>query len=315
MKTLKPLITVAVGISVLPVSDLGPKPYAFQVVESPFVAEPPLEYHRTIPDDSIREEQASFSVPLPYLNQRQLFYLMLAGNLGLMSLVIAYNRRKTNDFARKIFEAEQKALRAQLNPHFVFNALNSVQKQLSRSGAHQANMYLSKFGRLIRIIFDNSGSRTISIDEEMTIMNVYLELESMRFDKKFSYSIEVHPEIDRFGLEIPSMILQPYLENAVWHGLMHKEENGSISISIEPLEGGILCSIEDDGIGRKKAAEIKAQSNFQHKSAGLNITEQRLKILSAESRFKSYAKVTDLEDENGTGLGTRVEIRLETFQY
>lgn len=229
----------------------------------------------------------------------------------LVALFIFYYLRNKETKTRTKLENElnnymQKALSQQMNPHFIFNTLNSIQYYILQNDNLSSNKYLTKFARLMRLTLDNSQNNTIPVKDEIAALNLYLELESLRFEGKFEYKINVENEIEDY--QIPTLLIQPFVENAIWHGLMHKEGNGLINVNLELLNNQIFCTIEDNGIGRKKAKEIKENKNNTHKSLGSKITENRLKLIN--SLFGSQMKIQyiDLEDMNGNASGTRVEI-------
>jgi ligand-binding sensor domain-containing protein len=209
----------------------------------------------------------------------------------------------------KIAETELKALRAQMNPHFLFNAINSVQHFITSNDPDSSQRYLSKFARLIRYVVDNSKPSAIPISKEIEAIKLFLELESVRFENRFEYFIEVDKRIEKDFVQIPSMLIQPYVENAIWHGLMHKDGRGKITIRIELLEQGLKCVIEDDGIGRQKSLELKANLKMKkHKSVGMTITQERLEIINQMNNSRLSVNIIDLADENNNPAGTRVEL-------
>lgn len=156
----------------------------------------------------------------------------------------------------------------------------------------------------------NSRESMISLQDEIQALTLYLEIEKLRFDEKFEYKITLDPAIDESFIEIPPMILQPYVENAIIHGLMHSPQKGHLNINISLNEETIICSIEDDGIGREKAAEIKKASGIERKSRGMLITKERLEILNQYSKDHYTVNVVDLVDANGKAAGTRVEVTI-----
>jgi ligand-binding sensor domain-containing protein len=211
---------------------------------------------------------------------------------------------------KKMFELEQKALQLQMNPHFLFNSLNSIQSFVVNSDINNAIHYLSKFSQLMRKILSNSGESFITLRDEVQALELYLDIEKLRFMDKFEYKIIMDPEIDDEFVEIPPMILQPYVENAIIHGLMHSPKKGVLTITFSVSGSDILCVIQDDGIGREKADEIRKQSDIRRRSRGMLITGERLAILNQYSEQHYEVKVVDLKDENGHATGTRVEITL-----
>ena len=216
-------------------------------------------------------------------------------------------------FAQQIAETEMKALRAQMNPHFIFNSLNSIQKYILKNDQFAASQYLTKFSRLIRLILDHSNQNNILLSSELELLKLYVEMESIRFDDKFNYEINTGTEINTDTVEIPSMLIQPYVENAIWHGLLHKEEKGKLTISfLQNGENVIKVIIEDDGIGREKAAELKSKQVLKKKSYGMQITEDRIAIINRMQDIKATSKVIDLKDDTGNAAGTRVILEIPT---
>jgi ligand-binding sensor domain-containing protein len=213
-------------------------------------------------------------------------------------------------FEKQLFELEQKALQLQMNPHFLFNSLNSIQSFVLNNDIDNAILYLSKFSQLMRRTLTNSRESMIPFRDEIQALTLYLEIEKLRFENKFEYQIHVDPDIDDSFIEIPPMILQPYVENAIIHGLMHSQEKGHLKINITLNEDTILCVIEDDGIGREKAAEIRRESGIERKSRGMLITKERLEILNQYSNDQYTVNVIDLKDNSGNPAGTRVEVSI-----
>jgi ligand-binding sensor domain-containing protein len=217
-------------------------------------------------------------------------------------------KRKT-ELNKKIANIELQALRAQMNPHFIFNTMASIQHYISNNDTDAALKYLSKFAKLMRSIIGNSKQQMIPIAEELHALNLYLELEIMRFTDKFEYSIIVDENIDANYDRIPSMLIQPYVENAIIHGLLPKEGHGKISIHLQKQTDSILCTIEDNGIGRERSNEFKKNRVQQHKSMGMSITQERLDILNSSLNQNLNAQIIDLF-ENGKPAGTRVQIMI-----
>lgn len=228
--------------------------------------------------------------------------------------------RKEFSFKQKTAESEMKALRAQMNPHFIFNSLNSINAYILRNEGKTANAYLTEFAHLMRQILDNSARETISLENEIEFLQSYLSAEAMRLENKLAWEIQVADDVDIFETEIPSMILQPYIENAVWHGIAPKPEGGKITVSIGHDESGaLLFEIEDNGVGRARASELLQQSGGTtqsrattrpHESKGLKITEERLALYDQKHETKSSVTTEDLFDGEGKAAGTRVELRL-----
>lgn len=215
------------------------------------------------------------------------------------------NKRNTEKLRleNSLIDLEQKALRLQMNPHFIFNALNSIQGFITENNQSSARKYLSKFARLMRLIMENSAKKTVSLQNEIDVLNDYLELTRLRFPEKFSFRIDVDEQIDAEACEIPPMLLQPFVENAVLHGLAAKASDGHISISFHKKQEMIACMIEDNGVGRKLAMEKKL---YSHKSTGMLVTEERLKAFGEQNAVKTSLQIIDLFDNFGNACGTRV---------
>ena len=198
----------------------------------------------------------------------------------------------------EISETELKALRAQMNPHFIFNALNSIADYINKNDAKSADYYLGKFAKLMRGILENSEEKEIPLSEELKMLEFYMDLESLRFKNKFNYEIKIADDINPENTFIPPMILQPFVENSILHGLSKKENNGKITIHIDKIEDLLKCTIEDNGIGRKNPNENLG------KSYGVKLTRERIALFEKSKNSDSGVFYTDLE------AGTRVELRL-----
>lgn len=206
-------------------------------------------------------------------------------------------------------KVELKALRSQMNPHFIFNSLNSIQHYIFNSKSDEAIKYLSKFARLIRIILNNSDKPTVTVEEDLEALRLYVELEQMRFEEKFDYEIIVDKTVDVDYDIMPPLLMQPYVENAILHGLNPMAEKGKLTISLHSRNNFLICTIIDNGIGREKAAEIKRTMPFsKHKSMGMKITEDRLKIINTINSSQLSVTISDLKDVDNKSTGTMVEL-------
>lgn len=212
----------------------------------------------------------------------------------------------------ELMEFELKALKAQINPHFLFNALSAIQQQIFSKNTDDAHRYLGKFANLLRSTLDLSDRRSIQLDDEIELLRNYLEIEKIRFRNKFTYLLEIDESLKSENPEIPGMIIQPYLENAIIHGLLNldKEREGRLSLHFTSHNRGVQCIIEDNGVGRKKAAEIKEAKGITHESKGMAITGNRIRIISRLYSGRAKAEITDLFDEVGQPRGTRITIEL-----
>lgn len=205
-------------------------------------------------------------------------------------------------------ELEMQALRAQMNPHFIFNSLNSINMFILENNRLQASEYLSKFSKLIRLILQNSQEEFIPLEKELEALQLYMELESLRFENKFEYTINISGDIDVTVIKVPPLIIQPYVENAIWHGLIHKKEKGNLEVKVETNDKTLVYTITDNGIGRKKAGELKSKSAVKQKSMGMRITADRIALLKQQNHTSIV--INDLILENGSSGGTQVRIEI-----
>ena len=250
--------------------------------------------------------------------QNQYFLYVLGGMIVLLAVIgvlfirqtRSNSQRRISEMNHKISEMTQKNLRQQMNPHFIFNTLNSIQYYMYQHDKISTNDYMTKFSSLMRKTLENSRHTAIPLKDELEALNLYLELEALRFKDKFKYEILISDEIDIVDHKIPTMLMQPYVENAICHGLMHKEGKGEVNVDLELEENTIVCSIEDNGIGRAAAMEIKKNNNVNHSSLGTTITESRLKLVT--SLYGSSMKIDyhDLKTTDGNPNGTRVIIHI-----
>jgi ligand-binding sensor domain-containing protein/putative methionine-R-sulfoxide reductase with GAF domain len=211
---------------------------------------------------------------------------------------------------QKAAESRLQSLRLQMNPHFLFNALNSIQQMILADEDVVATRYLSRFSKLLRAILVYSDREFISLKEEIDILRMYIELESIRFKDAFSFIIHCHEDIEMEEINIPTLLIQPFVENAIWHGLMHKEDNRKLSIIFTEQEDYLKCVVEDNGIGRVAARQTNSSSgrDNKHTSKGIAVSEERLKTNTNRSGKTGSITITDLYDDKGNASGTRVTI-------
>jgi len=221
----------------------------------------------------------------------------------------AEQERTMATFQSKMSDAALSSLRSQMNPHFIFNCLNSIRLYAAKNDSVSATEYLSKFSRLMRLVLENSKSERITLQQELESLGLYMDMEAMRFKDKLQYEIVVDNSIDTDYIELPPMLIQPYIENAIWHGLMHKEEGGKIEIHLSEKDEVLIASIKDNGVGRIKAAELKSKSAVIHKSFGMNITNERLELINQKYNITTSVTIIDLY-HNGTPAGTEVIIKI-----
>jgi ligand-binding sensor domain-containing protein len=279
---------------------------------------PPGDYTFRVQNltDPDREATLSVSVTAPFWKQLWFRISTVLLILGVLYLIyrsrvraIRQEEKLKAEFNKKLAEVEMKALKAQMNPHFIFNSLNSINRYIIKAEPEMASMYLTKFSKLIRLILDNSNSRIISLEQELVALKLYIELEALRFNNKFTYAINIDPELNPNSIGVPPMIIQPFVENAIWHGLLHKETEGRLTVTFSRYAHGLQCVVEDNGIGREKAGELKSKSVDKEKSHGLKITSDRLTMLNGDNRVSSV-EIIDLVDHAGQAVGTKVVVRI-----
>ncbi|MBX3163121.1 MAG: histidine kinase [Bacteroidetes bacterium] len=258
----------------------------------------------------------SFQIKYPFYLTWWFILLSIIGILALIYLIfmlriINIKRKQQQDFERKVemSKTELKALRSQMNPHFIFNSLNSIQHYIFNAKSDEAIKYLNKFARLVRLILNNSNKPTVTIEEDLEALKLYLELEQMRFEEQFDYELIIDKTVDLDYDIMPPLLMQPYVENAIIHGLNTKPEKGKLTIHLTSENNFLICTITDNGIGRAKAAEIKRTMPYKkHQSMGMKITEERLKILNEINNSQLSVTITDLKSSNDEALGTQVKL-------
>jgi len=220
------------------------------------------------------------------------------------------DKRRLSEMNRKISELTQANLRQQMNPHFIFNTLNSIQYYMYQHDKLATNNYLTKFSSLMRKVLDNSQHTSVPLSDELSALNLYLELESIRFKDKFDFRITIDDEIDPIMHKVPTMLIQPYVENSISHGLIPKEGKGFVSIDLKLNSNCILCTIEDNGIGREASMERNIKKEGNHNSLGTRISRSRLDLVNELYGTSLQTVYSDLKDGEGRPAGTRVEIHI-----
>lgn len=221
-------------------------------------------------------------------------------------LLLVLQRRKLRAEQRSV-SMEQRLLRAQMNPHFIFNSLASIQNFVINENSDQASIYLSRFSQLVRNILDNSVEEYVPLEKEINTIENYLELQKVRYGGKFDFKIIVDENLDQENMLIPPMLAQPFIENAIEHGIRHKATSGHIEIRFRLKDGLIRVEVEDDGVGREKAHEIESKQRTRHRSMATSLTRDRLNTLNKKMKKKIRMEIIDLKDHTGKGCGTRVE--------
>lgn len=213
-------------------------------------------------------------------------------------------------YEKELIELEAKALRAQMNPHFVFNCLNSIKALMQEQETEKGVKYLTTFSKLIRTLFNNADKKEISLYDEIETCKLYLQLEAMRFDSKFSYTVNVDENIDLKSIQVPALIIQPFIENTIWHGIVPRGTGGNIWLNVTRENGNIKIIVEDDGIGREVSQRNKSASNLTHQSKGVNLTQSRLELDNLLQHRKAELEIIDKKDEAGKATGTKVIIKI-----
>jgi len=237
---------------------------------------------------------------------------------GLLFLLIRQRNLKKRaieraDAIRKMTELELQSLRTQLNPHFMFNSLNAIQELILIEDNERSHKYLSRFSKLVRILLENANQPFISLKKEIDFLELYLSLENLRIPD-LEYFIEIDPKVDVENLMIPNMILQPYIENAIWHGLSHKQNNRKLNIRIKQKQQTVIFEIEDNGVGRQKSAELKRLYRKEHSSKGMELLSKRFHLLAKEYGTNIESTIIDLI-RDGVAAGTTVQIILANILF
>ena len=283
-------------------SNVPPGDYTFQIIAS---------NKDGIWNKKPKEIQLSIT---PAVWQTLWFKLVAAGFFLISTYLIIHTRisyiKRTALLNQQIVRSEAKALKSQMNPHFLFNSLTAIDNYILNNSPKEASEYLSKFSKLIRQTLDYSDQQNITLQQEITILELYIHMEQMRFPSKFDYHISVNPDIDKDDILLPPLVIQPYVENAIWHGLMHLEDDGELLISFDKQDDLLLCTIQDNGIGRDQAKENKSKSAIQRKSHGMKITSERLRLLDKLKGRGGEVEVIDLYSELRQSKGTKVMIKL-----
>ncbi len=244
--------------------------------------------------------------------ERLIYSIVLIAFFIMIVSVLLFNRYKLkqrnqkNELEKQNLDIGQRLLRSQVNPHFIFNSLNSIKGYMLSKKGEKASLYIDKFAALMRLILINSRESFIPLSDDIKTLELNLELEKLRFSGKFDFRIKTDPEIDPDRIYIPPMLAQPYLENSILHGLANKKGKGNITILFKMKEVKLRCTIEDDGIGREAA--LKFRTKRKKKSIGMQLTHERLELMKKELGLDISVKITDLKDNAGQATGTRVEL-------
>lgn len=243
-----------------------------------------------------------------YKVQKVINYALLLITLVLsIAIYIIYKKSKEKRRVNQLLAL--KSLRSQMNPHFIFNALNSVNSFISKNDERSANKFLSDFSKLMRMVLDHSHEDLITLNQELDTIELYLKLEQYRFREKMDYELTVEEAIEKDQFMIPPMLIQPFIENAVWHGLRYKEDFGKLYVSIKGQGEGVVIEIQDDGIGRLKSQALKTKNQQQNSSKGLHNTSERIKVINELYKTNISLQVSDLYADK-TEVGTRIVLSI-----
>lgn len=213
----------------------------------------------------------------------------------------------------QLAEARLSALQAQMNPHFIFNALNSIKRMILDGDNEKASRYLSKFALMIRMTLEHSGKMFVSLDENIEYLKAYLDMEKLRFDSTFTYSIDTDDELDTSETVLPPMMIQPLVENAIWHGLMQAEKNKKIRIGFTQMQNKLACIIEDNGIGIHNSQKLKEKQRPLHRSVGLENLQKRINIMNEKYDTDCTMEIIDLHQAHSNSTGTRVVLKMNVI--
>jgi tetratricopeptide (TPR) repeat protein len=257
-----------------------------------------------------RSEDAAHKSELHFLRTILIVIVLIAVFVFLV-LMLRHKNEKLR-LKQRSANLEMQALRSQMNPHFIFNCLTAINHFILHKDSDSASDYLTRFSRLIRLVLINSEKATVTLEEELTLTKLYLEMEQLRFTNSFDYDIRYDATIQPSMVIVPSFILQPFCENAIWHGLLHKEGKGKLIIDLAMKGKVMACTITDDGIGQAKAAAMKASSTEKQHSLGLKLTTDRLAIFNGQKGRSGSFVIEDVLDASGNTCGTRVVIQIKS---
>jgi len=274
-----------------------------------------------------KELENKHLLELSQLQKQQIVFrnalLMVSVILLFLTIVVAFfinksiqaKKKKTESaFKQKIAESQIQSLRAQMNPHFIFNSLNSIENFMMQNEKRKASDYLHKFALLIRTILDSSRNEITSLSLDMEALKLYIDLEQMRFNNKFCYKENVDPQLISGDYNVPSLLIQPYVENAIVHGIAHSDKKDlTLTVSATLENDYIKYVIEDNGIGRNQAENYNKINKLHHKSVGLKITEDRIHLFNQDENTNGHIKITDLYTLDNRPGGTRVEVKVKVI--
>ncbi len=226
----------------------------------------------------------------------------------LMALLFIRQNKLKNE--HKTVVLEQKLLRLQMNPHFIFNVHSNILGFIENKKTESAARYLSTFSKLLRTTLESSRNDYIYLDEEINMIKAYLDLQKLLYENKFNYTLEVDDQLDPDDVSIPPMLIQPFIENAIKHGISQKTEKGNVFVRFKLEDKKVICEVEDDGVGREKAWETKHRSKKEHTSLATSIINDRIHAINKKMKQKIKLAIVDLKSEDNLSTGTRVVLDL-----
>jgi len=283
----------------------------FNDLKQKTVLELEAKYQNEKSKREIAELENKEAAALEIAEKRRLWLLLIGGLLlggGLLMFLYMRQRSAQEHLQRAVLE--QKSLRSQMNPHFISNSLIAIQSFIYKEAPKEAGKYLANFSKLMRLILENSREEYVLLEKEIQTMEYYLELQALRFENKFSHSINVDAAIDAETLAIPPMLAQPFIENALEHGISTKTTRGEINVRFKLEDDLIILEVEDNGIGRQKSAKLQLTGKNPHSSLSTTITEERLAILNKRNRQKIKLEMTDLMSPDNTVIGTKATFHI-----
>ena len=262
--------------------------------------------------ESVKTEQVKFIINSPFWQRWWFYVLMVFLGSGVVAILFMIRIRfitRRAELRNKVTASQLTALKSQMNPHFLFNTLNSLQDLILKHDIKNSNYYLNKFSLLMREILDMSGKDEVPLSREIKLLDTYLELEKLRFGDEFIFAIRVDDEIDVDHLQLPPMIIQPFIENALKHGLLHKKGDKNLSIEFKQVHDVLICEILDNGVGRKRSEEIKTRNSKTHQSFATDATDKRMDLLNSFNDKHYSFEIIDLYEDD-KALGTKVIISI-----
>lgn len=248
---------------------------------------------------------------LQLIKNKNIWIIVIVTLLLLMTVLYFLYRQSLFQNQKRILTLEQDVLRTQMNPHFIFNALNSIKHYIINNEQKNAVHYLNKFSKLVRKILESSTLKEVTLQEELETMDLYMNIENIRFSNEIEYEVKVDENLDLSSIKVPPLVLQPFLENALWHGLSSKKGDKKIILSIlKPSKEYIQINVEDNGIGRKASATIKSNKVINRKSIGIKLTKERLQNFIKDFENPFSLVFNDIKDENNNSSGTKVELKI-----